>query len=284
MITGTLPASVTPLRAGGDAVDLDAVGRVVEFLASGGVEGILALGTTGEGILLSQQERRGVAEAFLEAGSGHLDVAVHVGGLTTAESVALAEHAAAEGAAAVAAIGPPYYAYDEDALVEHFAAIGRACAPTSFYLYEFEARAGYALPLAAIERLRGELDNLRGIKVSTTPWEKFEPYLGVGLDVFAGPEGLISRALAGGALGAVSGLAAAFPDLVSSHVRAPTDESQARLSELRASLSVFPFQAAVKRAIIARGVSIEQDVRRPLRALTDNEARRVDEIVAGALQ
>ena len=68
----------------------------------------------------------------------------------------LAEHAAERGAAAVAVIGPPYYAFDDEALFQHFAAIGRACSPTSFYLYEFEARAGYAIPLAVIARLRDE--------------------------------------------------------------------------------------------------------------------------------
>ncbi|MGI9659043.1 MAG: dihydrodipicolinate synthase family protein [Gaiellaceae bacterium] len=280
MISGTLAASVTPLRDGGRSPDLTAVGRVVDFLAEGGVDGVLALGTTGEGILLDESERSAVAEAFLSAARGRLDVAVHVGGMTTAESERLARHAAAEGAAAVAAIGPPYYAYDEDALVEHFAAIGRACAPTSFYLYEFEARAGYALPIRAIARLRAELDNLRGIKVSTTPWEKFEPYLDVGLDVFAGPEPLISDSLARGGVGAVSGLASAFPELVSAHVREPTVAGQTRLSELRAALSRFPLQAALKQVLVARGVEFEPSVRRPLRPLTDSERRDVDEFVA----
>ena len=279
MIRGTLPAAVTPLRAGGGQVDAEAIPGVVSFLADGGVDGVLALGTTGEGILLSEPERRAVTEAYVAAADGRLDVAVHVGGITTAESVRLAEHAASCGADAVAVIGPPYYAYDEDALVEHFGAIARACAPTAFYLYEFEARAGYGLPLGAIERLRSELDNLRGIKVSTTPWEKFEPYLDVGLDVFAGPEALISQALAGGAAGAVSGLAAAFPELVSEHVREPTDERQERLSALRSALSTFPFQAAVKHALARRGVELDAAVRRPMRPLSDAERKEVDAIV-----
>ena len=280
MLRGTLPASATPLRAGGDQLDVDAIAGLVDFLAAGAVEGVLAMGTTGEGILLTEAERRLAAEAFIEAGSGRLDIAVHVGGLTTGESVRLAEHAAGLGAAAVAAIGSPYYAFDDDALFQHFAAIGKACAPTPFYLYEFEARAGYALPLAVIERLRQELDSLTGIKVSTTPWEKFEPYLDMGLDVFAGPEPLISDSLARGGVGAVSGLAAAFPELVAAHVREPTAERQSELTGLRGALSVFPFQAALKRVLIQRGVEIDPSVRRPLRALTGAEVVAVDEIAA----
>ena len=280
MIKGTLPASVTPLRAGGEELDADAIPGVVEFLVDGGADGVLALGTTGEGILLTEDERRFATESFVAASSGRLDVAVHVGGLTTGESVRLAEHAAERGAAAVAVIGPPYYAFDDEALFQHFAAIGRACSPTSFYLYEFEARAGYAIPLAVIARLRDELDNLRGIKVSTTPWEKFEPYLDVGLDVFAGPEPLISDSLARGGVGAVSGLAAAFPELVAAHVSEPTAERQRGLTELRGVLSQFPFQAALKRVLLRRGVEIDPSVRRPLRALSADETNQVDEIVA----
>jgi 4-hydroxy-tetrahydrodipicolinate synthase len=53
VLRGTLAAAVTPLREGGAALDEDAFGPYVEFLRAGGLDGILALGTTGEGILLS---------------------------------------------------------------------------------------------------------------------------------------------------------------------------------------------------------------------------------------
>src|SRR5439155_20830680 len=165
------------------------------FLVEGGLDGVLALGTTGEGILLSPPERRRVAELFLEAASGRLQVAVHCGAQTTADTVALAAHAAEVGAAAVAVIAPPYFALDERALEAHFEAAAAACAPVPFYVYEFEARAGYAVPLAVIERLRAGVPNLRGLKVSDKPWEKLEPYLLEGLDIFVGAEALVRRGL-----------------------------------------------------------------------------------------
>ena len=91
-----------------------------------------------------------------------------------------------------------------------------------FYVYEFEARSGYAIPLAVIERLRATLPNFAGMKVSDSPWEKVEPYLLDGLDVFIGAEALLERGLAAGAAGAVSGLASCFPDAVVPLVREPT--------------------------------------------------------------
>src|SRR5579875_3331257 len=98
-IRGTLAAALTPLRDGGDALDLDAVPALLDFLERGGVDGVLALGTTGEGVLFDAEERRRVAAAFVEAARGRLDVAVHCGAQTTATTVALAAHAAELGAA-----------------------------------------------------------------------------------------------------------------------------------------------------------------------------------------
>jgi dihydrodipicolinate synthase/N-acetylneuraminate lyase len=271
MLKGAIAAAVTPLRQGGDALDEDAIGPLCAFFEQGGLDGVLALGTTGEGILLSTNERRRAAERFVEA-SGGLLVAVHAGAQTTEDTVALSAHAAECGAAAVAVIGPPYYALDEEALLAHFAAAARACAPLPFYVYEFAARTGYAVPLSVIERLRERAPNLRGLKVSDRPWDAFAPYLVDGLDVFVGPEALIEEGLAAGAAGAVSGLATVFPEAVAAAVRG----DDGRVGELRKQLERFPYQAAAKHLLGLRGVAIGPDVRRPLRPLRDDEREELD--------
>ncbi len=278
-LSGTIAASVTPLRDGGESIDLDAIAPLTAELARGGVDGILALGTTGEGILLDPSERRAVAEAFVRAGKGRLTIMVHCGAQTTGATERLAAHAAEIGAAAVAVIGPPYYGFDDRSLVQHFTAAARACAPLPFFVYEFAARAGYAVRPSVIEELRSRVTNLAGLKVSDSPWEKFEPYLLEGLSVFVGPEGLISRGMAAGAVGAVSGLAAAFPEAVTAVVQNPTAEAARRIGELRAAVNRFPFQAALKRVLVRRGVPILEDCRRPLRALSEGEAAEVDRLV-----
>jgi dihydrodipicolinate synthase/N-acetylneuraminate lyase len=272
VISGTFAAALTPLNPGGASLDEAAFGPYVEFLAAGGVDGILACGTTGEGILLSLEERRRAAELYLAAARTHgLAVAVHCGAQTTADTAALAAHAAEAGAAAVAVIAPPYYALDERALECHFEAAAAACAPLPFYVYEFEARAGYAVPIPLIERLRETVPNLRGLKVSDKPWERVEPYLLDGLDVFVGAEALVARGLEYGAAGAVSGLASVYPEVVSALVRERTPERGAEAERLRGELERFPFHAAAKAVAARRGVPIGPDVRAPLRGLTDAE-------------
>ncbi len=277
MLRGTVAAAVTPLRNG--SFDAGAVGPYVDFLAGNGVDGVLALGTTGEGVLFSPDERKEIASAFVEAARGRLQVAVHAGAQTTADTVALARHAAEIGADAVAVIAPPYFRLDDAELGAYFQAAARACTPLPFYLYEFEARSGYSIPLGVIEHLRASLPNLAGMKVSDSPWEKLEPYLGLGLDVFVGAEALLVQALAAGAAGAVSGLASCFPDAVVPLVRDRTPEAQETAAVLRASLQRLPFHAAAKTALGLRGVPIEPEVRLPLRGLTDGEHADVRRIV-----
>jgi dihydrodipicolinate synthase/N-acetylneuraminate lyase len=275
VLRGALAAAVTPLRDGGSRLDEDAVAPLCAFLRTGGLDGLLALGTTGEGILLSVDERKRAAELFVEAGAS-LAVAVHCGALTTADTAALAEHAGEIGAAAVAVIGPPYFPYDDDALLEHFLAAARACDPVPFYVYEFEARSGYQVPLDVISKLHDRAGNMRGLKVSDRSWEVFERYLIEGLDVFVGPEALIARGLQAGAVGAVSGVATAFPEVVAEAVRSGTPEATAGANEIRSILERAPLHAALKRVLAHRGVPIREDVRAPLRGLRKEERAALD--------
>jgi dihydrodipicolinate synthase/N-acetylneuraminate lyase len=276
MLRGALAASVTPLANAGGTLDEDAFGPLVDFFVEAGLDGILALGTAGEGILLEEAERRLVADFFLQAADNRLQVAVHCGAQSTAETVRLAAHAAEVGADAAVVIGPPYFPLDERAQHAHFLAAALACAPLPFYVYEFETTSGYAVAPAVLERLREDAPNLAGLKVSDTPFDRFSRYLLDGFDVFVGPEALIHEGMRAGAVGAVSALASALPGEVAAVVREPTEEGAARLAELRAFVERFPRQAALKRLLARQGVPVEEDVRAPLRSLTDEERDELD--------
>jgi dihydrodipicolinate synthase/N-acetylneuraminate lyase len=275
-LSGVLAASITPLRANGGELDENAFGSLVGFFVREGLDGILALGTAGEGILFDVEERRRVADLFLQAADNRLQVAVHCGAQTTADTVTLAAHAAEVGADAVVVIGPPYFKLDEQAQYGHFFAAAAACAPLPFYVYEFAATTGYAIAPAVLERLRDDASNVVGLKVSDTPLDAFEKYLLPGFDIFVGPEALIADGMARGARGAVSALASALPSEVAAVVRDPSPEGAAGLGELRAFVERFPRQAALKRLLALQGVPVREDVRAPLRALTVDERNELD--------
>ena len=273
--TGAIAAAVTPLRDGGAVLDEGAFGSLYDFYAGAGLDGVLAFGTTGEGILMTAAERRRGAALAVAAAAGRFAVLIHAGAQTTADTVALAAHAAETGADGVAVIGPPYYAFDPDELLAHYAAAASACAPLPFYVYEFSARSGYATPLAVLERLREQAPNFTGLKVSDQPWERFEEYLIDGLDSFVGPEQFIAAGLAAGAAGAMSGLAGGLPQRVVTAVATREPGATEAAGELRAAVSKFPFQAALKLALGWQGVAIEPDVRGPLRRLRADEVERL---------
>ena len=278
MLRGALAAAVTPLRDEGETLDEGAFAQYVEYLTAGGLDGIFVLGTTGEGILLRLEERRRAAELFVDAAGDGFQVAVHCGAQTTADTVALAAHASEIGADAVAVIGPPYYGLDEEEIVAHFAAAAEACAPLPFYPYEFRARAGYSLPLTAIERLRDLAPNLAGLKVSNQPFEAVEPFLLEGLDAFVGAETLVLRGLESGAAGAVSGVAAVFPERVARLVHERTGD----VAEVRAQFERFPFPAVAKFLLGRLGVPVREDVRRPLRKLLPEEKAELERWLASS--
>lgn len=270
-------AAATPLAPGGEALDEATVWPMVRFLVEHGADGVFACGTTGEGILLTIDERKRAAVVFRAALNGRL--IVHCGAQTTADTVQLAAHAAEIGADAVAVIPPPYFPLDADALTAHFLAAAAACAPLPFYIYAFAARSGYPVPLEVVARVRDLAGNLAGLKVSESPFEKVEPFLDLGLPVFVGSEPLIPAAMARGALGAVSGLAAAFPDVVRAALDAADAAAEARLQKLRGAMEQHPFIASVKHVLARRGVPINPDMRAPMRGLSDAEVAALDSVL-----
>ena len=158
-------------------------------------------------------------------------------------------------------IGPPYFQLDDAALLAHFSAAARACAPLPFYVYEFERASGYAVPPAVLERLGEEAPNLAGLKVSDTPCEGFARYLVDGLDVFVGPEAFIAQGLEEGARRSRLGARDRLPG-----ARRRAVDPRLRRDAGRAASSAIPRHAALKHVLRRRGVPIREDVRAPLAA------------------
>jgi dihydrodipicolinate synthase/N-acetylneuraminate lyase len=273
-ISGTLAASVTPLRAGGERLDEDAFEPLLHFYGASGIEGVLVLGTTGEGIALDRKERRRAAELSIAA-AGALQVIVHCGAQTTSETSALAAHAAQAGADGVAVIAPPYFQLGTRELEEHLVAAAAACEPLPFYIYEFADRSGYPVPPAVVSKVGERAPNLAGMKVSDRPFANVEPYLKLGLDVFVGAESVLREGLANGAVGAVSGVAGAFPERVAALVREPTAEHEALVGSLREVMSRNSFQSSAKAALGFRGVPVQADVRAPMLPVAGEAAQRL---------
>ncbi|MFH1085111.1 MAG: dihydrodipicolinate synthase family protein [Chloroflexota bacterium] len=162
--TGVWPALVTPLTAEGE-IDAPAAERLIEALIAAGAAGLYVCGGTGEGVLLGSARRRRMAEVAIGAVAGRIPVMVHIGAITTAESVALASHATAAGADAVSAVPPFYFAYPFAAVKEHYRAIA-AASGVPVYLYYIPGATGGAVSVPQLLELCA-LEGVAGLKYTS---------------------------------------------------------------------------------------------------------------------
>ncbi|MCY4167190.1 MAG: 4-hydroxy-tetrahydrodipicolinate synthase [Rhodobacter sp.] len=125
MIKGSLPALVTPFRNGD--LDIESLGRLVEWQIESGSNGLVPVGTTGESPTLSHEEHDLVVETVVNAAAGRVPVVAGAGSNSTAEAVRLARAAERAGADAVLVVTPYYNKPTQFGLVAHFTAVHDAC-------------------------------------------------------------------------------------------------------------------------------------------------------------
>ncbi len=160
---GVITALVTPFRDG--ALDEDAFVALVERQISGGVHGLVPVGTTGETSTLSHDEHRRVVELCVQTARGRVPVIAGAGSNSTAEAIELAGHAKAVGADAALVVTPYYNRPSQEGLYRHYAAINEAV-QLPIFIYNVPARTAVDISNETLARL-ARLPNIVGIKDAT---------------------------------------------------------------------------------------------------------------------
>jgi N-acetylneuraminate lyase len=132
---GAYSALVTPYTSG-NRINVDMIERLVEYQLDNGLRGFFVGGSTGEGMLLSIEERKVLLEAVLRANRGRGKVIAHVGHVSTDEAAALAHHAAGAGADWVSSTAPVYFAQTFEGALYHYRRIAEA-SDLPFMVYAF---------------------------------------------------------------------------------------------------------------------------------------------------
>jgi 2-dehydro-3-deoxy-phosphogluconate/2-dehydro-3-deoxy-6-phosphogalactonate aldolase len=276
---------VTPLDHQG-RLDSQMAKRLAGWLVERGIDGIFVGGTTGEGLLLSLEERKQLLEAVVDAVGGKAAVLTQVGCANTADSMALAEHAAAAGADAIVILSPFFFTVDKLSMVAHFAAIARAVANTPVYLYNIPGNTRNSITTDIITSLAVEVTNLAGIKDSSKDLvllQKFVKTAPPGFAVIVGSDSVLLPGLAVGAEGVVSAASNVFPEAVVDVVRKyeagdleGARQAQRYLNGLLDVLKVGPTLAGYKAGLALRGMPVG-GLRTPLRDMTPEEKSRFTE-------
>ena len=164
-ITGLVNAPFTPMYPNGD-VNYSVIPAYAAMLAKNGLKGVFINGSSGEGYMLTTEERIKLAEAWIAAVPEGFKVIVHVGSCCLRESVRLAEHAAAAGAWGIGAMAPPFPKIGRvEELVKYCETIAAAAPELPFYYYHIPAFNGAFLPMIdMLKAVDGRIPNFAGIK------------------------------------------------------------------------------------------------------------------------
>lgn len=262
------PAMATPLTPDGYHLNADVIPKLADFLIERGVGGLFVGGTTGEGILLNDTDRRQLHELSIVAAAGRVPVLVHVGTNDTRSAIALAEHAAKIGADAIVAVTPTFYGVSDDALFIYFAAIATAAPETPFFVYDIPQMAINGVSPALAERLAAHIPTLAGVKCSRTDMQAIRRLIDAVPDnvlILAGNEPIMLGSLALGAHGAISGLATAIPEpfvaLLAAFEGGEWQEAQRQqrlINRLLTQMASGPRIGSIKAILQARGVSVNR--------------------------
>lgn len=203
----------TPFKADGD-IDLDAAKKLTRYYIQKGVKSLYVCGSTGEGFLLDNNERKKIVEAVTAEAGSEMNIIVHVGCASTRHSADLAKHAAQAGADATSAVPCVYYHLGEESVYRHWTAITEA-ADLPFFIYNIPQLTSFNLSMDLFHCML-ENERVAGVKCSSDPCHdilRFKQAGGEEFIVFNGPD---EQYLAGrlmGADAAIGGTYGAMPEL-----------------------------------------------------------------------
>jgi N-acetylneuraminate lyase len=160
-LKGLWPALFTPVTSQGKLNEKE-LEKMIELIVGQQLDGIYLLGSTGQGFLYSEEERKHIAKLSLEIVNKRIPVIVQVGAMCTDESVRLAVHAAEHGADGISSVGPVYYAPSPAMGIEHYRKISSAT-NLPFFPYQI----GNAPMTDDMIKHLLEMPNVKGLKLTT---------------------------------------------------------------------------------------------------------------------
>lgn len=209
-LSGLIAAPHTPFAADG-SVNYPVIDEIAKHLLTTGVTGAYVLGTTGEGIHCSVEERKKVAERWVAASQGKLDLIIHIGTLSIVDTMELARHAETLDISATSVIGPCFFKPGSvDDLVE-YCRLAASCAPSKGFYYYHSTMSGLNIDMEKFLQVANKIiPNLTGIKFNSPDMYEYQRCLRVAEGKYDIPFGVDEFMPAGLACGALSAVGSTF--------------------------------------------------------------------------
>jgi 4-hydroxy-tetrahydrodipicolinate synthase len=280
MFRGTFTALVTPFQNG--AIDFPALEKLIEAQIAAGIDGLVAVGTTGESPTLSHEEKEQIIRFIIEKAKSHCLVFAGTGSYSTRDAVAATQAAEKFGADGALVVAPYYNRPSQEGLFRHFQAIAKATS-LPLMLYNIPPRCAVDIGAETVARLQSDCSNIVSIKEASGSVDRIADLrrrLPEEFTVLSGDDGLTLPFMAVGAAGVVSVASNLLPGQVCQLVRAfasgdikGAQQLHQRLYRLFKDLFIEPNPVPVKTAMSWCGM-ISADVRLPLCEMMEaNQAR-----------
>jgi 4-hydroxy-tetrahydrodipicolinate synthase len=283
---GVFTALATPMRGG--AVDYAGLENLVARQIAGGIDGLVAVGTTGESPTLSHGEHIEVVRATVAAAGGKAPVYAGTGSNSTAEAVELTRQADAAGADGFLLVAPYYNKPTQEGLVAHFGAVAEVT-EKPIILYSIPSRCGIEIDVETTARLHERHPHIACMKAAEGSCRKVLDYvasLGPAFGVMSGDDALTLPFLSCGATGVISVASNLVVAPLVSMVRSALDgdlrtarKAFLKHTPLFQALFLEPNPVPLKYALMRAGVIASDEVRLPLVPLQASTREAVDRIL-----
>ena len=268
--------AVTPLNADG-TLDLPAAERLYDHLISGGIDGILLLGSIGEFFAFTVEQKKQLISLALRKIAHRVPVIVGTADTVMENVIALSAFALAEGADAVIVVPPYYFWLNEESLESYYDALAEKI-PGKLYIYNFPDRTGYPIPVGVVQRLALRHPNIVGCKDTISGMDhtreliKAVKPLRPDFEIYSGFDDNFAHNVLSGGDGCIGGLSNLAPEVCSAWVRAverrdmdAVERIQRKIDRLMDIYGVgMPFVPFIKRAMELRGIGVKAHASRPL--------------------
>ncbi|MFR9649125.1 MAG: 4-hydroxy-tetrahydrodipicolinate synthase [Rikenellaceae bacterium] len=285
-LKGVGVAIITPFTQDG-RVDYEGLARMVNYVIEGGVDYIVALGTTAETPTLYIQERAVVAMFISKEIAGRVPLVMGVGGNSTSEVLDQLREFDLRGADAILSVTPYYNKPSQEGLYQHFKVVSEN-SPLPIILYNIAGRTGVNMSVETTLRIANDFDNVIGVKEASGNLEQISEVISrspEGFLVLSGDDDMTIDVMRAGGDGVISVVANCFPKKFTHAINLAkegrfdeADEAYADLSEVVKALFCEGNPVGVKTALYAMGL-INNKMRLPLVSGTPELESRFRELI-----
>jgi 4-hydroxy-tetrahydrodipicolinate synthase len=235
---GTGVALVTPFNAKGQ-IDYTGLEKLINFCVEGGVEYLVSLGTTGESVNLSKEEKHDILNFTIEKNAGRLPIVAGFGGNSTHQVIQDMEQFHFKGVDAILSVSPYYNKPTQEGIFQHYKAVA-AAAPKPVILYNVPGRTSSNMTAATTLRIAHEVENVIGMKEASGDFgqcmqlvkNKPKDFL-----LISGDDNITMGLIAYGFDGVISVVGQAFPKIFTEMVRQSLQGNFAQARKLHYQLN-----------------------------------------------